>query len=111
MLAVLLGFSNKQVSLQSLTDELRSISTLYLNASNFHSLSFLTMNPREYRTALRLRTGHDTLPKEGKCKICKDGFSDKQGHHELSCAGKGRRNLRHNAIRDDSTERASTFTL
>jgi hypothetical protein len=52
------------------------------------------------RTALRLRTGHDTLPKEEKCKMCKDGFSDKQGHHELSCAGQGHRILRHNAIRD-----------
>jgi hypothetical protein len=60
----------------------------------------LTMTPREYRTALRLRTVHDTLPKEEKCKMCKDGFSDKQGHHELSCAGKGHRILRHNAIRD-----------
>jgi hypothetical protein len=59
----------------------------------------LTMTPREYRTALRLRTGHDTLPKEEMCKMCKDGFSDKQGHHELSCAGQSRRILRHNAIR------------
>jgi hypothetical protein len=26
----------------------------------------------------------------------KKSFSDKQGHHELSCAGQGRRILRHN---------------
>jgi hypothetical protein len=58
------------------------------------------MTPRENRTALRLQTGHDTIPKEEKCNVCKHGFSDKQGHHELSCAGQGRRILRHNAIRD-----------
>jgi hypothetical protein len=39
----------------------------------------LTMTPREYRTALRLRTVHDTLPKEEKCNVCKDNFFEQTG--------------------------------
>jgi hypothetical protein len=46
----------------------------WLHAALPLPFAVLTMTPREYRTALRLRTGHDTLPKEESVTCAKIVF-------------------------------------
>ena len=103
---VFLNDSKLQRESKIIHEERHAISYTNRDPTNYWirstSLTWKTwkMKPRLWMVSTRRRLHMPASPRKTMCIACKKGRVDKQGEHQVMCAGRGGLIMRHDSIRD-----------